>query len=196
MVESCANKITSFLIYNKTIEDKEYDLYLYGFKTLIAFIVNISVILFISYLLNIFKETLLFLLCYCPIRQFTGGYHAENYKRCLLAFISVYLTNIYIIERLVYSNYDYIIMIAMFISYIGICSYAPLEHRNNPLSKEEKQKYKKVARYLTSIIFIFSMIGINVTDVHKYSIYIGIAIICIFEMLIIGIMKQHRGIKR
>lgn len=47
MVESCANKITSFLICSKTIEEKEYDLYLYGFKTLIAFIVNIVVILFI-----------------------------------------------------------------------------------------------------------------------------------------------------
>ena len=48
MVESCANKITSFLICSKTIEEKEYDLYLYGFKTLIAFIVNIVVILFIA----------------------------------------------------------------------------------------------------------------------------------------------------
>lgn len=84
MVESCANKITSFLICSKTIEEKEYDLYLYGFKTLIAFIVNIVVILFIGYILNRFKETALFLLCYCPIRQFTGGYHADNYKKMLI----------------------------------------------------------------------------------------------------------------
>ncbi|MCC0628954.1 MULTISPECIES: hypothetical protein [unclassified Clostridioides] len=45
MTESCVNKITSFLICNKTVNEKEYDLYLYGFKTLIAFIVNIIVIL-------------------------------------------------------------------------------------------------------------------------------------------------------
>ncbi|WP_343098935.1 accessory gene regulator B family protein, partial [Clostridioides difficile] len=27
---------------------------------------------------------LFFLMCYCPIRQFSGGYHADNYFRCLL----------------------------------------------------------------------------------------------------------------
>ena len=111
MVESSANKITSFLICNNIIEQKEYNLYLYGFKTLIAFIVNIVVILIIGNMLNRFKETVLFLACYCPIRQFTGGYHAENYKKCLLTFISIYLTNVYLIEKLAYSNVNYIIII-------------------------------------------------------------------------------------
>ena len=100
MVESCANKITSFLICSKTIEEKEYDLYLYGFKTLIAFI---------GYILNRFKETALFLLCYCPIRQFTGGYHADNYKKCLLSFILIYIGNVYFIEVLMNKKVDYII---------------------------------------------------------------------------------------
>lgn len=193
MVESCANKITSFLIYNKTIEEKEYDLYLYGFKTLIAFIVNIVVILFIGNTLNRFKETALFLLCYCPIRQFTGGYHADNYKKCLLSFVLIYLTNIYTIEMLAYSNLDYLIVIMTFISYIGICFCSPLEHRNNPLSEKEKQKYKKIAMCLTSIVLLFSMIGINFTETYRYSIYAESVIICIFIMLILGIVKQFRG---
>ena len=125
MVESYANKITSFLICNKTIEEKEYDLYLYGFKTLIAFIVNIIAILFVGYILNRFKETALFLLCYCPIRQFTGGYHADNYKKCLLSFISIYLVNVYLIEELMTKKADYLIIALMAISYIGIYLLSP-----------------------------------------------------------------------
>ena len=184
MVESCANKITSFLICSKTIEEKEYDLYLYGFKTLIAFIVNIVVILFIGYILNRFKETALFLLCYCPIRQFTGGYHADNYKKCLLSFILIYIGNVYFIEVL------------MSLSYIGIYFLSPLEHRNNPLSKKEKLKYKKIAMLLISGVLLFSIIGINFNLTYRCSIYVASVIICIFTMLILGMIKQLREIKK
>lgn len=107
MVESIANKITSFLISNKAIEEKESELYSYAFSILIAFLINISAILIIAYSLNLFKETILFLLCYCPIRQFTGGYHADNYKRCLLAFMLLYIVNICFVEFVFYYKYDY-----------------------------------------------------------------------------------------
>lgn len=193
MVESCANKITSFLICNKTIEEKEYDLYLYGFKTLIAFIVNIIAILFVGYILNRFKETALFLLCYCPIRQFTGGYHADNYKKCLLSFIAVYIANIYIIEVLSYYKLEYLIRLMLFISYIGIWLLSPLEHRNNPLSKNERKRYRKIAIFLASIVMAFVLIGINFTNIYKYSIYAASVIVCIFVMLILGIIKQQLG---
>ena len=65
--------------------------------------------MFIGYILNRFKETALFLLCYCPIRQFTGGYHADNYKKCLLSFILIYIGNVYFIEVLMNKKVDYII---------------------------------------------------------------------------------------
>lgn len=193
MVESCANKITSFLICSKTIEEKDYDLYLYAFKTLIAFIVNILAILFVGYILNKFKETALFLLCYCPIRQFTGGYHADNYKKCLLSFIAIYIVNIYTIETLSYYKLDYITILMLFISYIGICFLSPLEHRHNPLSKDERKKYRKIAIFLVSIVMAFVLIGINFTNIYKYSIYAASVIICIFIMLILGIIKQQLG---
>lgn len=192
MVESFANKITSFLIYSKVIEEKEYELYLYGFKTLIAFIVNIVVILFIGSMIDRFKETALFLLCYCPIRQFTGGYHADSYKKCLISFVLIYLANISVVEILAYNNLDHLIIVAMLISYIGIYFFSPLEHRNNPLSDNERKKYRKVAMRLASIVIIFSIIGINFTIIYKYSIYTGSVIICIYIMLILGIIKQRK----
>lgn len=193
MVESCANKITSFLIYNKTIDEKEYDLYLYGFKTLIAFIINIIAILFIGYILNVFKETALFLLCYCPIRQFTGGYHADNYKKCLLSFVIIYIANRSMIEALAYYKLENIIILILFISYIGIYLLSPLEHRNNPLNKNERKRYRKVAIFLSSIVLLFILVGINFAKIYKYSIYATLAIICIFVMLIFGNLKRLLG---
>ena len=87
MFKSYANKITSFLIENKEINKDDYEIYKYGFEVLIAFIVNTVVILSIGLLFNKLFYSIVFLICYCPIRQFAGGYHANNYTKCLLIFI-------------------------------------------------------------------------------------------------------------
>ena len=48
MFKSYASKITSFLIDNKEIEQEDYEVYKYGFEVLIAFILNIAIVLIIG----------------------------------------------------------------------------------------------------------------------------------------------------
>lgn len=190
MIKSCADKVTSYLIERETIEDEEFEIYSYGFETLIAFIVNIAVILIIGYLLNKFTETLLFLCFYCPIRQFSGGFHAENYRRCLLVFITLYLSNTYILDKLMNLHTDIFITIISIISYAGIIFLSPQEHRNNPLSNKERKKYKKIVTYLSSFLLVISFLGIRHTITYEYAMYALSVIVCIFIMLILGILKK------
>lgn len=56
---------------------------------MISFFVNIVVIVLVGLLFDKLINTLIFLCSYCPIRQFSGGYNADNYKKCLLVFISI-----------------------------------------------------------------------------------------------------------
>jgi len=191
VIKNSACKITSYLISNNEINNEEYDIYLYAFETIIAFIINIAVILFVGFIFDRFTETLLFLLFYCPIRQFSGGYHADNYKKCLLAFIILYLANMYIIEKLLSFKSNSIVIILMTISYIGIYLLSPQEHRNNPLSKSEVKKYKKIVIYLSSFLFVTSTIGINFTITKECATYTASVIVCIFIMLILGIIKKR-----
>lgn len=192
MVKSYSNKITSFLICNEIIKEKEYDLYLYAFETLIAFVINIIVILVVGCIFDRFLETILFLVFYCPIRQFSGGYHAENYKRCLLVFISLYICNIYFLNILILKELNSIIIFFMIISYIGIYICAPLEHRYNPLSKKEIYNYKKIVMYLISVVSLISTIGINIDLIHDCSVYLASVIILIFIMIVFGLIKKSR----
>ncbi|GAA0237240.1 accessory gene regulator ArgB-like protein [Metaclostridioides mangenotii] len=190
MIKSCADKVTSYLIERETIEDEEFEIYSYGFETLIAFVVNIAVILIIGYMLNKFNETLLFLCFYCPIRQFSGGFHAENYRRCLLVFITLYLSNTYILDKLMNLNTDIFITIISIISYVGIVFLSPQEHRNNPLSNKERKKYIKIVTYLSSFLLVISFFGIRYAVTYEYAMYAFSVIVCIFIMLILGILKK------
>ncbi|CEP45510.1 accessory gene regulator protein B [[Clostridium] sordellii] len=193
MVKSCANRITSFLISNKAIKREDYELYSYGFETLIAFFINISIILIIGYFLDKTLETILFLIFYCPIRQFSGGYHADNYLKCLIVFISIYILNVLALNNLGYSERDWIIFILACISYLGIWYIAPLEHRQKPLTIKEKNIYKKKVTKLITIALIIAIICRNFDITYRYSIYIESSIICIFIMLLLGLIKKLRG---
>ena len=190
MVKACADKITSYLIKKETIENEEFEIYSYGFETLIAFIVNIVAILIVGYILDRFIETLIFLCFYCPIRQFSGGFHAENYRRCLLVFITLYLSNIFILNKILHNDRTVFMIVITIISYIGIIYLSPQEHRNNPLSNEERKLYRKIVIRISSFLIALSFIGINYTVTYEYAMYAASVIVCIFIMLILGILKK------
>ncbi|MCR1954715.1 accessory gene regulator B family protein [Clostridioides mangenotii] len=191
MVKSYANKMTTYLVDNKKIENNDYELYSYAFEVLISSIGNFIIILIIGALFNRFTETLLFLVFYCPIRQFAGGFHAESYTKCLLFFLSIYIANILIIDKLIRLEVTTPILALAFISYIGMLFLVPQEHRYNPLSIEEKKKYKEIVKYLSTILLVISIIGINLSLTYEYGIYLSSVIIWIFIMLILGLIKKE-----
>lgn len=192
MVELGAEKITSYLIDNEVIEPMEYELYKYGFETLIAFLLNIIIIFIVSYILNIFKYTVLFMCCYCPIRQYTGGYHAENYKKCLGVFIAIYLINVIILNWIKVLKLNDILILMEFTSFIGIWILAPIEHREKPLTYKEVSNYKRISRVLSGLILISTSIGMNFKCTYEFSIYASSSIILIFIMLNLAIFKDKR----
>lgn len=190
MVESCANKITSYLIKKETIDADDYELYQYAFETIVALIIQLSIILIIGFTLNRFTETLLFLVFYCPIRQFSGGFHAENYRRCLLAFMILYLINTNVLEKIIEQRLNLLMIVVTFISFIGIYFLAPQEHRNVPLTAEEKKRYKRITLKFSGLLVLLSAIGINFTITYDYAIYGASVIVCVYIMLILGVIKK------
>ena len=104
MIQSYAAKITFFLLKNEKITNDEKDVYQYGFETLLAFLLNIIVILSIALVFGKVGQTLVFLAGYCCLRQYTGGYHADDYKKCLILFVVIYSSNIIILDLLM--QYD------------------------------------------------------------------------------------------
>ncbi|MGL5378833.1 accessory gene regulator ArgB-like protein [Clostridium sp.] len=192
MVKSCAKNMTSFLISNKAIEDDESELYIYGFETLIAFAINIAAILLVGAFFNKFTHTLLFLLCYCPIRQFSGGYHAENYKKCLMVFLSIYMLDIAILSVLINKISNISVIIMTLVCALIIIKYSPMEHRNNPLSKEERKRYKNTVMLLIGIVLLIVAIGIYNSRFYEYSIYMASSIWCTFIMLKLAIISKGK----
>ena len=189
MFKSYASKITSFLIENKEINQDDYEVYKYGFEVLIAFIVNIAIVLSIGLLFNKIFYSIAFLICYCPIRQFAGGYHANNYTKCLLIFILIFILTINTSSNVDSQIYTLMIFIISTLSYTGIF-IAPIEHRNNPLTLREIKKYKKISRILAGVVYILTLIFMEIDKLRELSAYTCSSLFWINMMLCLGVLKQ------
>jgi accessory gene regulator B len=192
MFKLSADRITSVLVTNELIEEKEFRVYSYGFELIIAFAANALTVLLIGLIFGKFVHTLLFLLTYCPIRQYAGGFHAKNYSRCLLTFATIYLVTILTINYIDLEVYQIPIMIALAVSLIGICILSPVEHRNNPLSNAERIHHKKVAARLSLIIFTVNVASISFGILTNYFIFSTFALYWIFIMIVLAIVTNRR----
>lgn len=196
MFKDLSYKFANILIRNEIIENEDFEIYRYGFEMLTYFAVNILVALLIGVIFNKLIHTIVFLSCYCTLRQFTGGYHAKNYTECTITFAIIYLITIFVDNNLDIDKCKYLIMLIYIFSIFIIYKLAPQEHRNKPLSEKEKIHYKKVTIKIIMIISTIIIISIFFKYLNEYAMYIFYSEFWISALLIVGLAKGSYSRKK
>jgi accessory gene regulator B len=95
MYNIIANKLANILVSyaGDSIDSKckNIEVVTYGIELLMSSIVNLIFVMIIGgYFFGTFA-TFVFVLFFCPIRQFSGGYHAKSYITCTVGFLVLFL---------------------------------------------------------------------------------------------------------
>lgn len=128
----------------------------YGLEGIYLTITKIIIILTVSFLLNIFKETVLLLL-FVNIIRFTGfGFHAEKSIQCLFFSSLLFLGFPILCKYLVLS-------LPVQLTITSICTiifiiYAPADTVKRPLTNRKKRILRKIGTVLISIIYTSAVI--------------------------------------
>lgn len=197
MCSIIANKMIAFMIKNGIIKEEEQEIYNYGIQTIIASLANIVIILLIGVIVGYGLETLIFMMCYCPLRQFVGGYHASTYFKCLLTFIGVYIFTLFIFKMTqgqLHSIHIAVILLACFLLVLFI---APVENRNKPLEDEEKQQYKKKGILILCVeAVIIILLLASGEHIVRYCVFGTLAIVWVTVLMLLGFIKNVLGKKK
>lgn len=168
MINQFSTIILEYLLKNKVIEDSdnEKQYYQYGIEITISSILNIALIFLVGIIFKSMFESALFLLLFIPIRQFTGGFHAETYLKCNLLFCSLFIV-VLLVSRISFQNLStYIVILISFICVSLIWYMCPVEHINKPIPNERKKQHKFMAAMLGTI---YGAIAIVLTAIsNKY----------------------------
>ncbi|MBP2031889.1 accessory gene regulator B [Clostridium algifaecis] len=108
---------------------------------------------FIFWLFSLQKYYLVALMFFCPIRLFSGGYHAKTYWGCF--FISFIIFGIIIILGKYISIAKNLLIILTVASLVLICIFSPVDNINKRIKSQERRlKLKHLSIIVTLLLSI------------------------------------------
>ncbi len=192
MINRASNTILQYLLRKGVINDssdvKEY--YKYGIELTISSLLNIILIMGIGILFCSIIESIIFLVCFILIRQFTGGFHANTYFKCNFSFclaFTVVLIMYYITLGHIHlwvSGLISILCVAI------IVFHCPIEHINKPIPKHKRKIHKIAATILGISYGIIGTILIAISN--KYGVLVLYTLVLVTVLIIFAIAKDRR----
>lgn len=159
MLHKLAEDISFYLIINKIIDIEDRDIYIYGLELLISTLFTSISILILGFFTGEWVSGVAYLSVYIFLKSYTGGYHAKHYYECYIYSILVFIVLI-IIKNITLLNCQPIIgLFSLFFSTIIVFKFAPVVNKNNPKTKEEIAKNKKIARRRILLLGIIVVLG-------------------------------------
>lgn len=158
MITVISKKIAEFLCSKNIIEKDKKEVYQYGYEVLVSGLTGFIIVLVLGLFMKRFVDSLLFLAVFVPVRQLTGGYHADSYLKCNIVFTIVYLIVMLVSEtmKLEISLLYMGIMLMLYI--LAVYEYAPMENPNKPLDADQKRINRKTALAVSVILSVTAMI--------------------------------------
>lgn len=192
-MDRLANIITDYYIKKAYVPENKREIYMYGFKLIIADIINFSIVALLGAVIGRFAESVIFLITLCGVRQFSGGFHAKTFWLCRLSMLVTFLCVMmvsYLLSKSIFYNICTISIID-FISLIFIALLSPVKHPNKILT-EPQRRSNKVKAIITSFILSVGSVALVMTG-RIEGVTISITLTAVVVLMIAGIAAQKGG---
>lgn len=191
-MDKLTNIITNYCVERKIIAEEKREIYSYGFKLIIADIVNYLIVIIIGMVFDRILESILFLISLCGLRQFCGGFHAKTFWLCRLSMMTTFACVILLTDLVLRTGQATIIIILLnLIDVIFISIFAPIEHPNKKLSDKQKHN-NKIKSIIISISLTIASIVFVAVDM-KFGVTISITLLSVIVLMIISIATKKGG---
>lgn len=152
LIRQFAETMTSFLVNEKKIKHEEFEVYRYGIEQMLINVVMLIVILVTGITTGWLSESLLFVIGILPVRIYAGGFHASTPYRCSILTITVFITNLILIQFLV--DKMTVVAAGMMISFVllSVFKIGPVDNKNRELDSEGYKSTRR--RSISAAIFI------------------------------------------
>lgn len=155
------------------IDDEKAEIIMYGLQNIIGELPKGVIILFIAYLLGIFKLTLMAVLIIAPYRCFSGGVHMKSHIGCIIYTLVLYSGSALIGKYVALTGViKYFVATMMW----GFCMvmiklYAPADTENFPILRKKERKQKQIFSYIILTVEFIIAILINNTIISGIIIF-------------------------
>lgn len=145
------------------IDEERTQVINYGLQILIGEIPKIFIVLLISWILGIFKLTLITFILIMPYRSTSGGFHLHTHIGCIVATTLTYCGTAFVSQYIVLNDIvKYILILLIWIfSMAMIKLYAPADTEEVPILETKVRRKKQLASYIIATISLIAAIFIR-----------------------------------
>ena len=193
MIEKLSQSILDYLLNSNAIENNrdEKDYYTYGIQITLSSMLNLLLILGIGFLTFSIIESIIFLMLFIPIRQFTGGFHASTYFKCNLSFCIVFVSILLLYYTTGQYFNTYIAILITFVCVSVILIKCPIENKNKPIPDNRKPFHKTMAAMLG---IAYGTIGtVLIAFSNKYGALFLYTLLSVIVLIIAAMLQERRG---
>ena len=133
----------------------------YGLEAFYMLTTKLLVIFALAIVLGLFKELMLFMILYTPLRGLGFGFHANSSIECWLISVPCFIIIPFLAKTL--SIPLYIIHIIILFSVISFLFFAPADSHKKPLINTRKRLIDKTILIVIGLIYLFLTIFIKNT---------------------------------
>ena len=147
--------------------------YYYGFQVVIGGLVKGILLVLLTLLLGIFHSTFSVLFFFAALRIFAGGYHMDNYTKCMITSFAIFILLGLVVEyTYIYWNITALTVLsvpAFAAALISSIKWAPADTPYKPITNPKKIKNLKVL----SIIVVFAWLVADIVLMfNKLNFYV------------------------
>lgn len=187
MYHEVATRLIAYFICRTGDKKDDFEIFVYGAELLLSSIVNTVLVLAIGLVFGRMPETLLFLIFFCPLRKYSGGFHASSYWSCSLIFCIYFSLLCGFVEtiplgfRLAMASFDALIVWLL----------APVEDPNKPIRGKRKEKI--IVKTRTTLAVEMALFGaaqfLPVSE--RWLSFIAISFLTSALLLLLGVLKNR-----
>lgn len=189
MIKYIANSLTRNFIENNILNEENKDVCVYGLEIGISTLTSIFCVLLVSFFRNELLGGLIYLLFYCSLRTFAGGYHAKTHRSCILTFLFLYI-GVMLFSRWSIFSHTGGVSVMLFTHIAVVFLLKTVDAINNPFSKGGRKKLHRISCFIIVIhsILIVSMLRWeNFLHIGIYAL-LGDFVCCV--LVVVGFIEK------
>lgn len=186
-MDRLSSLLTDYLLRNRVIKEKDYEIYKYGLLSGMEMLICIITCYLAAAKIGVIANCTLLFAVFFPLRSFVGGFHMNNFKTCYICSCTVIIFTLIAIQNYtIPKSYSFSISI---IEIIVIFLLRPVENINRPVNDNEKKIFLKRIRFILSIIFLIIIFCYSL-DLTSFLDTITYALGIVFVSMLLGNIKN------
>lgn len=154
MIQELSSRVAKWMEQENVISREDKELFSYAVYSLLFGLLPIFIVMILGLAFGMLREGLLMITPFVLIRKFSGGYHLNSPKLCIILSTALIALAMESIKIFVQGGYKSLLTVAVFLSALCLCVFSPVDNNSRKLTKTEQQIFRKIscAIALTSLV--------------------------------------------